>query len=210
MLIEAFGKMVWENLQNTLKPHYEMNHPFLANWTDKPDLDQLNEVAGRIFSYAFANDNLKRLTAGLFIKEIKTVFKNSLKEVKDQDIPIKFNLYSAHETTLASVLNALGVYDMEVPPYGATLMFEFYERKPKQKQMKVYYLKYTEYETPELLKLPACNYEETCDFKMFLKNMNHLIVKNWNSECLNSKLKGSKKGTPLALLQLDGTGNFCN
>ncbi|RWS00366.1 uncharacterized protein B4U79_16885 [Dinothrombium tinctorium] len=169
-----------------LKPHYEMNHPLITNWSDKPDHDHLNEVGGRLLSYIFGTYHLQRLTAGSFIKEIKTVFNNSMREVDYPDPPIKFNLYSAHDTTIVSVLKAFGVYDMQIPPYGATLMFEFYERNFEQKQMKVYYLKNTESKNPELLKLPACNYEETCDFDMFLQNIDHFIFDNWNSECENS------------------------
>ncbi|RWR99207.1 prostatic acid phosphatase-like protein [Dinothrombium tinctorium] len=128
-----------------------MNQPLITNWPDKPDLDQLNEVVRRLLSYIFDTHHLQRLTADIFdnlssfIKEIKTVFNNSMREV--------------HDTTVASVLNALGVYDMQFPPYGATLMFEFYEKNFEQKQMKVYYLKNSESENPELLKLPVCNYE---------------------------------------------------
>ncbi|RWR99294.1 hypothetical protein B4U79_18813, partial [Dinothrombium tinctorium] len=56
---------IWDILilYGILKPHYEMNHPLITNWSDKPDLDHLNEVGGRLLSYIFGTYHLQRLTA---------------------------------------------------------------------------------------------------------------------------------------------------
>lgn len=34
------------------------------------------------------------------------------------------NVYSAHDLTIANLLNTLGVYDGDIPPYAACVMLE--------------------------------------------------------------------------------------
>ncbi|RWS01558.1 lysosomal acid phosphatase-like protein 3, partial [Dinothrombium tinctorium] len=156
----------------------------LPNWVNKTLLETLINVSGQMFYFEFSTETLQRLRAGLFLKEIKNVFEDALKFRKSKnEIPIKLNVYSAHDTNVAAVLNALGVFNKQPPPFGSTIIFELYGNENRAKQMKVYYLNVTESENPLILRLPACNYEETCDFDAFLENVKKLIVEDWRKEC---------------------------
>lgn len=53
----------------------------------------------------------------------------------------KLFLYSAHDTTLIPCLMALGVFDMEWPPYAADITLELHQhRQTKEACVKVSYL----------------------------------------------------------------------
>jgi hypothetical protein len=46
--------------------------------------------------------------------------------VEDPDSATRLYLYSAHDTTVAAMTTALGVYNNIIPPYAAALMIELY------------------------------------------------------------------------------------
>lgn len=53
----------------------------------------------------------------------------------------KLYLYSAHDTTLIPCLLALGIFDMEWPPYAADITLELHQhRQTKEAFIKVSYL----------------------------------------------------------------------
>jgi hypothetical protein len=46
--------------------------------------------------------------------------------VEDPDSATRLYLYSGHDTTVAAMTTALGVYNNIIPPYAAALMIELY------------------------------------------------------------------------------------
>ena len=64
---------------------------------------------------------MNRLSIGRFIKELLDDMHRSL---HDPACPIKFLVYSGHDSTLVPVLCALGMYDDSWPPYAAYLSLE--------------------------------------------------------------------------------------
>ncbi|RWS30137.1 lysosomal acid phosphatase-like protein 3 [Leptotrombidium deliense] len=94
--------------------------------------------------------------------------------------------FELHDTSVAALLNALGVYNFHPPPFGATVLFELHSTTVNSSNVHViksFYLNVTESENPIPLQLPACNREDSCSFKMFAENIQELIPNNWRKEC---------------------------
>ncbi|KAF2888852.1 hypothetical protein ILUMI_17321 [Ignelater luminosus] len=90
----------------------------------------------------------------------------------------KIFLYSAHEMNVAYLLNALDVYFPHVPPYGAYVMVELYE-KNRTYCVKIYYQDYSGLE-PKSLKIPGC--QCCCPFKQFVRLLSKNIPRE-NENC---------------------------
>jgi len=52
---------------------------------------------------------------------------------------MKMYLYSCHDSTLVSILLALGCYDDEWPPYASDIAFELYEDNQQKHYVKLRY-----------------------------------------------------------------------
>lgn len=100
----------------------------------------------------FKGKELQKLSSGLLIKEILhlmnlhipkqdrlliaqpqshlSVNHRSNREPK-LDAAFTFVIFSAHDTTLAALLSALGVFDGENPPYASSVVFELHKNEGK-------------------------------------------------------------------------------
>lgn len=106
-----------------------------------------------------------------------------------------------HDTFVAAVLNALGVFNDMAPPFGATLVFELHQlpaaRRSAQAHsarvdlpspkpefvVRSFYLNATETEQLHPLAIPACNFALDCPLTVFLQGVQDLLVTDWSGEC---------------------------
>jgi hypothetical protein len=49
----------------------------------------------------------------------------------------KMTMYSAHDTTVANFLMALGVFDQQIPPYRSLVLVELWKNDQAEYQVKV-------------------------------------------------------------------------
>lgn len=91
----------------------EFGHFFrLPSWTDKvfvPGSD-MERLANFCFSMATNTKLLARLKTGWFFKEIFGRFTSKKDSTLDPDRSLW--IYSAHDTTISNVLNALGLFEV--------------------------------------------------------------------------------------------------
>jgi len=94
----------------------------------------------------------------------------------------KLYVYSGHDTTLAALLNTLGVYNNILPPYASCVMVELHgtETEPDLDFLKFYYMNDTK-EFPYELKIPDCG--TPCTLKRLKELKNHLMIEDWHKEC---------------------------
>lgn len=70
----------------------------------------MEEIAGISFTTSTYNRQLARLKFGLLLKEILNRFTDKLNNKLDPDRSMW--MYSAHDTTVAGLLNTLGVFNV--------------------------------------------------------------------------------------------------
>lgn len=67
---------------------------------------------------------LKKIRSGFLLKEMLNRFKDMIISPNERLLWI----YSAHDITIVNFLNSLNVYELHIPPYGASIHFELYRR----------------------------------------------------------------------------------
>lgn len=155
----------------------------LPEWTKSVYPDQLSEVSGLSFAYKTYTPLLARLKSGPLLKEILMNFDNKSLSKEKTNLWI----YSAHDTTVANMLNTLGVFKAigyHNPPYTATVMFELREIN-QQFFVQVFYKNSTG--EPMLLNLPGCG--QNCVLEQMFDVYKDVIPKNWEKECHLSMLQ---------------------
>lgn len=88
----------------------------------------------KLFSY---NEKMKKLNRGMLVKKIVDNMVARSKGKLDQRR--KLMLYSGHETNVAAVLQALGVYKPHVPQFSSAVIIELHKDKGKPHYVKVCY-----------------------------------------------------------------------
>lgn len=89
------------------------------------------------------------------------------------------------------ILNALGVFNMQAPPYGSTIFFELHQHNETDHIIKMFYLNDTASEKPFQLPLPGCDINEPCHLGKFFYATEDLIPEDWKREChLNAEERG--------------------
>ena len=132
-LTEETGKNISNSndmyfLYHALMAEQSMNLP-LPNWTTSifpfgKLLDGTN-LEYEIFSY---NTEMKRLNGGMLLRKF---IENMMAYKTGFDQTRKIYLYSGHETNVAAVLQALGVYTPHVPEYSSAVFIELHEHNSK-------------------------------------------------------------------------------
>ncbi|KAK9478937.1 histidine phosphatase superfamily [Lipomyces japonicus] len=105
--------------------------------------------------------------------------------------PEKLALYASHDTTIASILSALRVFDNTWPPFTSDLRFELFADTPTtitttSTTPPNYYVRLTYNDVP--LTLPSCaKYYKTdktlCSLQQFEAAVNEFIPRDWEREC---------------------------
>ncbi|OWF40461.1 lysosomal acid phosphatase-like isoform X2 [Mizuhopecten yessoensis] len=122
-----------------------------------------------------------RLKGGPLLKEI---IENMWHRLKGETQP-KLYMHSGHDTTVAALLTALGLYDHgKSPPYAAMVAVELRENttaQPHNYFVNVWYKNTTETDTAYKLTIPGCTTD--CPYDTFLNLTKDKIPTDWNKEC---------------------------
>ncbi|KAF5305961.1 hypothetical protein FQA39_LY09117 [Lamprigera yunnana] len=118
------------------------------------------------FRSTSATSKLKQLTGGYLLKKIIKDTKLKL----ENKIRAKMMLYSAHDSTVFYILNAMEVLKPHLPPYSACVMVELHTIKSIN-SIRILYHDYSNTD-PKVLVIPGC--AEYCPFASFIK----LLEKN--------------------------------
>jgi hypothetical protein len=151
--------------------------------------EKLLPIAKFLWTVEWDNKVIERLRAGNLIKELENNMKDKTEGKSDEEL--KIFLYSTHDVILAVLMQALNVFNNELIPFSASLLFELHQNVTNSNYfVRIYYYNETLTDkSPHLLSLPDCNYLTDCPLDKFFTLTKELIPENWNKECSNS---GSK------------------
>lgn len=150
----------------------------LPDWTKEVYPEKLFPISGLSFAVKAYTPLLARLKSGPLLKEILTHFKHKTTKKVDQ----KYWVYSGHDTTVANMLNTLGVFKTlgyHNPPYTSTVMFELRKISVDDYRVQVFYKNTTA--DPEPLDLPNCG--TLCPLDKMFEIYKEVLPVNWDDEC---------------------------
>ncbi|CAD6992511.1 unnamed protein product [Ceratitis capitata] len=150
----------------------------LPEWTKKvyPSAD-MTYIADFAFSINTYTRRMARLKSGPLLKEMLHRFGEKARGSLKPDRSVW--IYSAHDTTVANILNALKLYDMKSPGYTACLLFELRVDENNQAYISIFYKN----NSPEakLLNIPDCGV--ACPLEQMYKLYMDILPVNWEQEC---------------------------
>ncbi|RZF41879.1 hypothetical protein LSTR_LSTR005341 [Laodelphax striatellus] len=164
----------------------DLNNYKLPNWTKEAFPTPLRSASAFSFSLDTFTEKLTRLKTGPLLKAVIEHF-NMYPQMKDKKYEDKNSrkvwLLSAHDETVANVLNTLKVFDLHNPPFTACVLIELRE-KDNGHFVTVSYRNSSADAT--LLTIPGC--ATLCPFNQFVNIFKPLIPSDWKSECHGQKL----------------------
>ncbi|EDV44076.2 uncharacterized protein Dana_GF16215, isoform A [Drosophila ananassae] len=155
----------------------------LPGWTDKVfGHEELTYAANFAFSIGTYTRKLARLKAGPLLKDIFQRFDDKASGRLDPDRSMW--VYSAHDTTVANVLNALKLFELHSPPYVACIMLELRVDNSNTPLVSVFYKNTTA--EPQPLDIPGCGV--SCPLKKLVKIYKDVLPMDWERECKRSTM----------------------
>lgn len=156
----------------------ELNNFTLPEWTKQVYPEPLRSISARSFATKTVTPMLARLKTGPLIQEMLQRFRNK------EDNTLKPNrsvwVYSAHDTTIANVLNTLRLFDLHNPPFAACVMLELRKSTSgDEPYVSVYYKNSTE--EPEPMSIPNCG--KHCPLSKMFAVYRDILPGNWKREC---------------------------
>ena len=184
----VFSTPEWQAKEAALKPHFEAwsaatGKPIKCLYDLKPIADALSisrsnnlpmptglsdndattiiDAGHWAFVNAFKNPTLGKVTGAPLLQEVLKYFTNATKDPASQapELPSKYVLFSAHDSTILSEMTALGAPRDEVPPYSSDLNISLFSSGNNG-----YYVMVTYNDQP--ITLP-CNGSTTCSWELF-------------------------------------------
>ncbi|XP_056630238.1 prostatic acid phosphatase-like [Diorhabda sublineata] len=149
----------------------------LPSWTSKVFPDKLFALASLGFAVETFTTEMARLKTGPLFDLIINYFTNRTNNI---DGTPKVLILSAHDTTIANVLNSMGVFEYHCPPYTSTIFFELKKSSTKNTFLNLYYKNSS---TPRQIKLKDCDVD--CNFSDFVKILRPITISlnQWEIEC---------------------------
>ena len=151
----------------------------LPAWTSSVFPDKMRRLRNLSFKLDSWTDELKRLKGGPLIEDVVKRMKNASMSLKVETRQ-KLILYSGHDTTLATFMNSLGMFDGIAPPYASAIMVELYKTQKNEFYVQFWYRNDTSSE-PHLLTVEGCS--ENCPLEKLDRVTQHLRPQNWKREC---------------------------
>ncbi|XP_075990945.1 prostatic acid phosphatase-like isoform X2 [Anticarsia gemmatalis] len=152
----------------------------LPNWTHTVYPKKMQGPACYSFTTPTGTPLLARLKVGPLLKHINAQLLSVINATKYDVKHRTVQLYSAHDLTVGSVLNALGMFDGNCPVYTSAIFFELIVEKSVH-YVRILYRNTTEIAEPVLLEIPYCGTK--CPVKRFMKLYDNLLSVNWDYEC---------------------------
>jgi lysosomal acid phosphatase len=135
----------------------QLHHVAMPKDVSADEIQAILELAQYSFLTRYKPYAVGQSTAPLLLQTIGDYFKQA---VTGQS-PLKFVLFSGHDSTIMSVMSALHVPLDQVPHYASDLNVALFQTRQQQYYVKVTY-------NDRIVKLPACPHEY-CPLALFLK-----------------------------------------
>ncbi|KAL5006612.1 hypothetical protein ScPMuIL_015418 [Solemya velum] len=159
----------------------EKQHEFTwASWVNETIARKIANVSHWQFDLLFSGKERSRLKGGPLLKDM---IKNMQSFVDGTNNRTKMFMYSAHDSTVAALANALQVFNLIQPPYTTTLIMELYEDNSGGYYVQMIYKNTTS--TTYTLNLPGCT--TSCPLDQFIQLTKDRVPVDWNAECKAKK-----------------------
>lgn len=169
-----------ELLHNTLEAEKAAGWT-LPDWTENIFPEKTSPLAERYLRLLTDTPFMKRIKGGPLITEIIDTMISRRNQLSERAITV----YSGHDVTLVSVMNAMNILDQTngKPEYSALLAIELHHSLDHIDDMdvKVYYYFNSDDKYPKQIKVPGCN--NPCSLTMFRKVLNAVIVNDFEKLC---------------------------
>lgn len=159
----------------------ELYNKTLPTWTKTVYPHGLKSIAARSFATKTYTRELARLRIGPLLNEIFNRFINKTISTK---MTRSLHMYSAHDTTIANILNTLKLFDIHSPPYCSCIMIEL-RILNEIPFVSVFYKNTTE--EPKPMFIPDCG--TMCPLDVMIKLYKDVLPDDWTNECRMQKLK---------------------
>lgn len=169
-----------EFLHNTLEAEKAAGWT-LPDWTENIFPEKTSPLAERHLKLLTDTPFMKRIKGGPLLTEIIETMLARRNQLSERAITV----YSGHDVTLVSVLNAMNALDQTTakPEYSAALTIELHHSLDHIDDMdvKVFYYFNSEDKYPKQIRVPGC--DTPCAFNQFRKVLNAVIVNDFEKLC---------------------------
>ncbi|XP_056636609.1 prostatic acid phosphatase-like [Diorhabda sublineata] len=158
---------------------YKMhNASYLPDWFYDLDENELSFLAGLSFSSETYTDTLQRLKVGPLFNYLNNYFDGIYNGTNQ-----KFLMLSAHDGTIASILNTYMAYDRNPPEFCSMIIWELYKSSSGDKYLKIWFKKNCESDSLEPVNVGNCY--STCSYNIFKQFVQTIAVdaETWEKEC---------------------------
>ncbi|RZF39400.1 hypothetical protein LSTR_LSTR000921 [Laodelphax striatellus] len=176
MEVNSFNDLL--SIQGTLKAETDLNLK-LPNWTEKVYPDPLNQLTGKAFTLNAYTPELRRMKGGPLLKNIVNHMIDKIKRPTHKKYQLY--LYAGHDSTIAHLLNALGVWEEHAPEYNSLILIELHELKLDDPHgVKIFFRKSKNHQMKEL-KPSKC--EGICSLNEILQATKDVIPDDLTEHC---------------------------
>ncbi|XP_053370272.1 lysosomal acid phosphatase-like isoform X2 [Clarias gariepinus] len=173
-------KTVWK-VYDTLSAE-EHNNLSLPRWVTPEvmkKLKVLNDFSYEIFFGIYKREEKCKLQGGVLLDRI---IKNlTAAATLNSPQQLKMIMYSAHDTTILALQEALNVSNGLAPPFASCHIFELHQDPDGSFSVKMFYHNESSVAKLYNLTLPGCAHQ--CPLQEFIELTRSVIPKDWDEEC---------------------------
>ncbi|XP_072527204.1 lysosomal acid phosphatase isoform X2 [Salminus brasiliensis] len=141
-------------------------------------LQLLKNFGFQIMFGVYKREEKSRLQGGLLLDQIIRNF--SAAASVNPSGPLKMIMYSAHDTTIVALQEALHVFNGVQPPYASCHIFELHQDN-ESFSVEMFYRNDSSVAEPYPLTLPGC--AQRCPLQDFIRLTRSVIPTDWDKEC---------------------------
>lgn len=142
-------------------------------------LEVLKNFGFQIMFGVYKRKEKSRLQGGLLLDQIIKNISAAADPGSKQEV--KMIVYSAHDSTVVALQEALNVFSGLQPPYASCHIFELHQEKNGSFSIEMFYRNDSSVSEPYAVSLPGCS--QRCPLQDFLKLTHDVIPQDWNREC---------------------------
>ncbi len=152
----------------------------LPEWLKPGEMESLRNLSSYTLSLMFDSPEEVQLTAGNWVRKVRDDIQGKVDGEPSLN-DSKLFLYSAHDTTVAIMMNALGVWDGKLPPYATAFLIELLSDKDGY-FVEMFYRGDTFSSEITPLLVPGCAGGTRCSLEDF-EHLTDTAMEDWQKKC---------------------------
>lgn len=171
----------------------------LPSWLSPEELASLRNLSAYTLSFMFDSLEKKRLTAGTWVEKVRN---DTFGRVAGEPSlnGSKLFLYSAHDTTMATMMAALGVWDGKLPAYASAFLIELLS-DDQGYYIQMFHRNDTFSDDIRAMSVPGCAGGTRCTLEEFKTLTDPILLEDdWQRVCGNTSSGGDGVATATVVL----------